>query len=190
MREGSTQPRVAWRTPHSMRASSRVWWVSVLITNVTSRPRARKSTSLDASSRGRAALISIAVPVSTAFSQDRVDVELDAGAAADPPAREMGDGVDGRVLHRREDAPGLLGPVQLEVGVDAGHAPVEGAAKGLVVVDAAVAVDVQLAPVQQGHAGVARRGARRSAPVGRASCSRLTPLIARFSAWSVIARYS
>ena len=139
MRDGSTQPRVACSTPQSIRASSRVWWVSVLSTNVTSIPRARSSTSLDASSR----------------PSDGVD--LDRGVRGRPPSRstastsssmparrpilrpgEVRDRVDGRVLHRGEDAARLLVAAEVEVRVDAGHAPLEGAAELGVVVDAAV----------------------------------------------------
>ena len=87
--------------------------------------------------------------------QHRVDVDLDALAGADPPAGRcaitctVGSSIAARM--RRV----CCAAVQVEVGVHARHAPFERAAELRVVVDAAVAADVELAAVQEREARVA-----------------------------------
>ena len=87
-------------------------------------------------------------------SQHRVQVQLDAGPAADHASAEVADHVHRGILHGADDAPGLGGAVQLERRVHRRHAPVERGAEGGVVVEAAVGADVQLHAVQQAQAAV------------------------------------
>ncbi len=67
----------------------------------------------------------------------------------------------------RQDAPGLLVAGQVEVGVDAGDAPLERAAEGRVVVQAPVAADVELAPCSSVMPGKAPRRAVDLGPLQR-----------------------
>ena len=81
--------------------------------------------------------------------EDRVDVEIDGRAAADHARREVADHAHRRIVHRRHDALGLRGAIELEVVVHRGEAPVEGAAELEVVVELAVGADVQLDAVEE-----------------------------------------
>ena len=102
----------------------RRWWASLVRTNVTLRPRARRRASTDMSRRGKRA------------------VHLERGARSPPRRRRSRRGRDRSagappimraercpimrtrgILHRGHDALGLRGAVELEVVVDRGEAP-------------------------------------------------------------------
>src|SRR5690606_38712478 len=76
--------------------------------------------------------------------EDRLDVDLVGVAAAQPPARRVGQDVDPRVLEGGQDAAGHRRPVQVELAVDRGHDDVKLRQDVVGQIQAAVAADVDL----------------------------------------------
>ncbi len=161
-RSGPIHARSALSAAKRTRSSSPTSCASLVSTNVTRRSRARRSASTDMSSRGSAPLTSSAVPVASAPVEDGVEVEIDRGPAANHPRGEVPDHAHRGIVHRGHDALGLRGPIELEVVVHRGEAPVEAAPELRVVVELPAGTDVQLDAVQEPHAS------RRAAPGGRA----------------------
>ena len=150
-RSGSTQARSACWRANCTRPSSLAWWASLVSTKVTlRRAGAAQALGRDVEPGQRAVDLEGGVGL-LGGGEDGVQVEIDGGAAADHAGREVADHAHGRVLHGGDDAAGLGGPVELEVVVHRGQAPVEAAAELEVVVQLPVGADVQLDPVQEGE---------------------------------------
>ena len=126
-RAGSTHARSALRAACSTRSSSRAWWASLVSTNVTPRPRARRSASTERSRRGSAPFTSSAVPVASAAAKIASRSSSIGGRAPIMRAERWPIMRTAGIAHGRDDAAGLRGAVELEVVVHRGEAPVEAA---------------------------------------------------------------
>ena len=176
-------------TPSARWANEVARWASVEIRSFTPASIAALACAGRRSSRCGPQLISRKVPVRAAASTTACDVELVPVAAAEQPARRMGDHVDVRVLDRGEQpARRPLGVLTL-ADVQRGDDPVEPGEQVVVVVQRPVGHHVDLGTGEQREAVEARGVLADLLDVALDLRRRSSPIPMPTPAeWSVIAR--